>query len=117
MSRERLTGETNRKAAILSALKALRVAVEQDEEVKEVQAAEVKATTEVKATDDADLVSQADAAAKKEKEVVQQSLTTDVTLKDQGDQNAKANANWTLTEAEREKIASSLITLAEQILT
>ena len=111
MSRERLTGATNRKAAILSALKALRVAVEQDEEVKEVQAA-----AKVQATDDADLVSQADAAAKKEKEVVTQSLTTGVTLKDDGDQNAKANANWTLTEAEREKVASSLISLAEQIL-
>ncbi len=111
MSRERLTGATNRKAAILSALKALRVAVEQDEEATEVQAA-----AEVKATDDADLVSQADAAAKKEKEVVTQSLTTDVTLKDDGDQNAKANANWTLTEAEREKVATSLISLAEQIL-
>jgi hypothetical protein len=37
-------------------------------------------------------------------------------LKDVGDQNAKANANWSLSEEERTKVALKLVKLANALL-
>jgi hypothetical protein len=65
---------------------------------------------------DAGLASKADAITKDEHQQVTQSLTTGWTPKDEGDQNAKANANWPLTPAERETVASKLVKLAEALL-
>lgn len=108
MSKEVKSSE-DRKAAILKAIDLLRIAVEGDE-VKEEVKEEVK--KEAATTPEA----QADSVAKEEKEVVKQSLTTDVEVKDQGDQNAKANANWKLTDAEREKVASQLLDIAHSLI-
>jgi hypothetical protein len=65
---------------------------------------------------DAGLASDADAITKDEHQQVTQSLTTGWTPKDNGDQNAKANANWPLTPAERETVASKLVSLAEALV-
>ena len=69
------------------------------------------------ASDDAELVSLADEIAKDEKEVVSESVPAGKPeLKDVGDQNAKANANWPLTALEKENVASKLVKLAKQLL-
>ncbi len=39
-----------------------------------------------------------------------------VELKDEGDQNARANANWPLTEQERMTVASKLVKFAKMLL-
>ena len=127
MSRDRLTGKN---AEILKAIETLQrlavddsgiadevVAAMNDEPAKEADAIEKEdAATIGKADADADLAAQADAISKADMDAVNQSTSTDVTLKDQGDQNAKANANWPLTEAEREKVAAQLVTLAEALV-
>ena len=95
MSRERMTSRTRESAEILA----------------EIQAIE----KQLIAADDAELTKEADEIAKKEKEIVQKSAPT-AELKDNGDQNAKANKNWPLTEAEREKVASALVKLANELL-
>jgi len=69
------------------------------------------------AADDAEITQLADALAKEEKDVVSESVPAGTPeLKDEGDQNAKANANWPLTDAEREKVAGRLVKLAKQLL-
>jgi len=129
MSRERLTA---RQAEILKALDTLKklavndadiadeaAAAQSDEVSAEADAIEQNdaAVTGEGGTDvDADLASKADAITKAEHEVVTQSLTTGWTPKDEGDQNAKANANWPLTDAERQQVANSLLKLAKELL-
>lgn len=82
--------------------------------VKEAFDAFEKAVT---AAGDAELESWADELAKEEKEVVSESVPAGpVELKDEGDQNAKANADWPLTAAERQKAARRLVKLAKQLL-
>jgi len=71
----------------------------------------------VLAVDDAGLESAADVAAKAEKETVSESVPAGpVELKDVGDQNAKANANWPLTAAEKQRVAAKLVGLAKELL-
>lgn len=66
---------------------------------------------------DAALKSQADSAAKEEKKVVNESVPAGkANLKDNGDQNAKANKNWPTSEADKKKIASKLVALAKELL-
>jgi hypothetical protein len=127
MSRDRLTVKN---AEILKAIETLQrlasadadiadeaAAAQNDEPAKEADAIEKKDTATIgKADADADLAAKADAISKADMAAVNQSTSTDVTLKDQGDQNAKANANWPLTEAEREHVASQLIKLAESLI-
>lgn len=121
MSRERLTGK-DRKADIIKALDTLRGLIadegtaEVESEAKAVEQADASTIGKPGTGVDADLAAQADAIAKADMAAVNQSATTGVTLKDEGDQNAKANANWPLTDAEREHVASSLIKLAESML-
>jgi hypothetical protein len=67
------------------------------------------------AADDAELTQWADELAKQEKEVVQKNVPEAV-LKDVGDQNAKANANWPLTEEEKMTVASTLVKLAKELV-
>jgi len=67
------------------------------------------------AFDDKALEQAADAAAKAEKSAVVDNLPG-VTLKDDGDQNAKANANWPLTDAEKTKVAKRLVRLAKALV-
>ena len=120
MSRERLTSK-DRKAEVLKAIDTLRQYVAGDAELESeagaIETADDSAIGAPGGTDaDAALAAQADAIAKEEKATVSQSATTGVELKDNGDQNAKANANWPLTDAEREKVASTLIKLADALL-
>lgn len=69
----------------------------------------------IQATDDASLKSQADDVAKEEKKTVNESVPAGkAEIKDNGDQNAKSNANWPV--ADKQKVASSLIKLAKQLL-
>ena len=71
----------------------------------------------MKAIDDAGLVSEADAAAKTDMKTVNQSRPAGAAdLKDQGDQNAKANKNWPVSEADKVKVAKKLVTLARELL-
>jgi hypothetical protein len=97
MSRERMTGAARNADGVEQAISALE-----------------KAFT---AVDDAEITQEADALAKAEKDVVSESVPAGTPeLKDEGDQNAKANANWPLTDAEREKVAGRLVKLAKQLL-
>lgn len=86
-----------------------------EQELKEIEASVATLEKSIVAFDDAALDKAADEAAKKEKETVSKS-TPGVELKDDGDQNAKANKNWPLTEAERTKVATRLVKLARQLL-
>jgi hypothetical protein len=71
----------------------------------------------IKAVDDTGLVSEANADAKDDAKTVNESRPAGpATLKDQGDQNAKANANWPVSEADRVKVAKKLVTLAKELL-
>ena len=71
----------------------------------------------VRAIDDAGLVSEADKAAKEDKTTVNESRPAGAAdLKDQGDQNAKANKNWPVSEADKVKVAKKLVTLARELL-
>jgi len=95
MSRDRMTGRSREAAEVLAEIEALE-----------------KGLT---AADDSDLSAEADEIAKKEKEVVSQ-RDVGVQLKDYGDQNARANANWPLTEQERMTVASKLVKFAKMLL-
>lgn len=95
MSRDRITGKTREAAEVLAEIEALE-----------------KSMT---AADDADLTSLADDIAKEEREVATQ-RDVGVELKDEGDQNARANANWPLTEQERMTVASKLVKFAKMLL-
>lgn len=64
------------------------------------------------AVDDGDIESKADELAKEEKTVV--SNPQGVQLKDVGDQNAKANANWPVED--KMAVASALVKLANAVL-
>lgn len=69
------------------------------------------------ATDESSLKSEADGVAKEEKTVVNESRPAGpATLKDNGDQDAKSNDNWPVSEAEKTKVASRLVALAKQLL-
>jgi len=69
------------------------------------------------AVEDAGLASGADAAAKADMKTVNESRPAGAAdLKDQGDQNAKANKNWPVPEADKVKVARKLITLAKELL-
>jgi hypothetical protein len=71
----------------------------------------------VLAVDEKDLPGLADAAAKSEKTVVNESRPAGAAdLKDNGDQNAKANKNWPVSEADKVKVAKRLVTLARELL-
>jgi len=133
MSRERMTG-SGKEAAIAKAIEALEkmLAVDDGDLADEAAAAQnddvAKEAEAVKSDDaatigkpgsadvDAGLAAQADAITKDEHKQVTQSLTTGWTPKDEGDQNAKANANWPLTDAEREMVAARLVKLAKTLL-
>jgi hypothetical protein len=122
----------SRKAEILKAIDTLKklavddadiadeAAVAQNDEVSKdadaIEKADAAVTGEGGTNVDADLAAKADAITKADMAAVNQSTSTDVTLKDVGDQNAKANANWALTDAEREMVASRLIAIAEQLV-
>ena len=69
------------------------------------------------AADDKELTSLADKLSKEEKKTVNESAPAGkAQLKDVGDQNAKANANWKLSDAERTKVARRLVKLANALL-
>lgn len=95
MNRERLTGHSREAAEVL----------------REIEAVEKG----ILAVDDAELDSKTDEISKKEKEVV---TTRDVgvELKDYGDQNARANANWPLSAADRMAVASGLVKMAKMLM-
>jgi len=89
---------------------------------REVNAAEILKAVEsleiaAKENDDAGLVKEADAIAKEDKTVVNESAPVGkVEVKDQGDQNAKSNKNWPVSEADKVKVARKLVTLARELL-
>ena len=95
MSRDRMTSKVRESADVLAKIQALE--------------------KQIVACDDAEIAQHAEEIAKAEKAIVQKSAP-DVTLKDEGDQNAKANKNWSLTEAERQTVASTLVKLAKTLL-
>lgn len=85
--------------------------LESSDVLKEIEAVEKS----IMAADDADLDARTDELSKKEKEIV---TTRDVgvELKDYGDQNARANANWPLTEEEKMTVANKLVKMAKMLL-
>ena len=133
MSRDRMTNRAKEAADIYAALDALekRLAVDDNDldseaaalqndepaaEAGKIETEDAAVTGEGGTDVDADLASKADAISKEDMAAVNQSTSTDVSLKDEGDQNAKSNANWPLTPAEREHVASKLVSLAEALL-
>ena len=71
----------------------------------------------IRAVDETDLVGEADADAKEDAKTVNESRPAGpANLKDQGNQNAKANANWPVSEADKVKVAKKLVTLAKELL-
>ena len=98
MSRERMTGKVVSAEAVEAAVVALEKAM-------------------TAAADEAGLEQAADKASKEDMKAVSESVPAGKPeLKDQGDQNAKANANWKLTDAERNKVAAKLVKMAKAIL-
>jgi len=118
MSRERMTHvieaeELAKRIAVLEKL----VGAEDDELEKHADEAEEDDEKMAKkaAADDKGLESEADAIAKKDMAEVNKSRPAGpADLKDQGDQNAKANDNWPV--ADKTKVASMLVRLAKEIL-
>ena len=97
MNRERITSRDTESKAILGAVEALEKSMV--------------------AVDDAGLVKESDSTAKADMKTVNQSRPAGAAeLKDQGDQNAKANANWPVSEADKKKVASKLLALAKDLL-
>lgn len=97
MSRERITSRDAEATEILKAVECLEKSMQ--------------------ASDDASLVSQADSAAKADAKTVNESRPAGAAdLKDQGDQNAKANKNWPVSEADKVKVASKLVALAKELM-
>jgi len=71
----------------------------------------------VKAVDEKGLESEANKAAKDDKKTVNESRPAGpANLKDQGDQNAKSNRNWPVSEADKVKVAKRLVTLARELI-
>ena len=71
----------------------------------------------IKASEGVDLVSYADQLAKEEKTIVNKSRPAGpAVLKDNGDQNDKANKNWPTSEADKVKIARRLVNLAQELM-
>ena len=71
----------------------------------------------VKATDEKGLESLADKTSKEDMSTVNESVPVGkADLKDCGDQNAKANKNWALSESAKNKVAARLIALAKDIM-
>lgn len=69
------------------------------------------------AVDESTLEKQTDSQAKEDKTVVNESVPAGkAELKDQGDQNAKSNDNWPVSEADKMKVAKRLVTLAKELL-
>lgn len=67
--------------------------------------------------DDSGLASEANSTAKEDMKTVNESRPAGAAdLKDQGDQNAKANKNWPVSEADKVKVARKLVTLAKELL-
>ena len=103
MSRERITSKDMQADDLEAALATLEKSM--------------TATDKVTAADDKEITSLADKLSKEEKKVVNESAPAGkAELKDVGDQNAKANANWKLTESERTKVARRLVKLATVLL-
>ena len=97
MSRERITSRDAEVAGILEAVASLEKSM--------------------LATDDASLKSQADSQAKEDAKTVNESRPAGkADIKDQGDQNAKANKNWPVSDADKMKVASKLVALAKELL-
>lgn len=97
MSRERMTSRERGASDLLQAVEVLE--------------------RSVKAVDEKGLDSEADKAAKADKQTVNESRPAGpANLKDQGDQNAKANKNWPVSEADKVKVAKRLVTLARELL-
>lgn len=97
MSRDRITSREADAAEILKAVEGLEKSVQ--------------------AVDDAGLVSEANAASKTDMQKVNESVPAGkADLKDQGDQNAKANKNWPVSEADKVKVARKLVSLAQELL-
>jgi hypothetical protein len=69
---------------------------------------------QIQATDDAEIEGWTDELSKEEKTIVQPS--SDEKLKDEGDQNGKAQDNWPLTSSEKERIARTLLKCASMLL-
>ena len=71
----------------------------------------------ITAAEGVDLASYAAQLAKEEKTVVNKSRPAGpAVLKDNGDQNAKANKNWPVSEADKVKVARKLVTLAQELM-
>jgi hypothetical protein len=98
MSRERMTA---------------RMAAEAEDVIKAVEILEKS----VKASDEFSLESQAQGQAKEDMKTVNESVPAGTAkLKDQGDQNAKSNKNWPVSEADKLKVAAKLIALAKDLM-
>ena len=89
---------------------------------REIEASEIIAAVEVlersvKATDDAGLKTLEESISKEDKSTVNESVPAGkAELKDNGDQNAKANDNWPVSEADKMKVAKKLVTLAKELM-
>ncbi len=69
---------------------------------------------EVEDAQDRELEQEADSIADEERAIAEES--TDVPVKDEGDQNEKSMDNWPLTSAERERIARRLVVMAKVLM-
>ena len=71
----------------------------------------------IMASEGVDLASYAAKLSKEEKAIVNKSRPAGpAVLKDNGDQNAKANNNWPVSEADKVKVARKLVTLAQELM-
>lgn len=68
----------------------------------------------ISAADDAKIEDWADDLADEERKVVTESQGGDV--KDEGDQNAKAEKNWPISASEKQRIAKKLVGLARTLI-
>lgn len=92
-----------------------RMTARAEQEVEHIEAAVGVLEKALKASDDKALESEAAATAKKDMAAVNDSVPAGAAdLKDQGDQNAKANDNWPV--ASKTKVAAQLVKLAQSIL-
>ena len=71
----------------------------------------------IMASEDVDLAKLTNELSKAEKVTVNKSRPAGpAVLKDNGDQNAKANNNWPVSEADKVKVARKLVTLAQELM-
>lgn len=97
MSRNRITSRENEASQIINAVNILEKSI--------------------KAVDENDLDNESDDIAKDDQEKVNESVPAGkADLKDEGDQNEKANDNWPVSEADKVKVASRLVSLARELL-